>query len=79
MWDLSGKDKNRPLNEMIDMRAHQKRMQGARRQAETERRRSEHRSLILCVAGVVAYLGYVVCALTSDGFWSNLAGLINPR
>lgn len=78
MWDLSGKDKNRPLSEMIDMRAHQKRMDSARRQAETERHRSEHRSLIICVAGLVAYLGYLVCALAPDGFWSNLATLINP-
>ncbi|MEN4465411.1 hypothetical protein ABFV47_14260 [Mycolicibacterium fortuitum] len=79
MWDLSGKDKNRPLSEMIDMQAHQDRMESGRRQAEAERQRSEHRGLVFCVAGLVFYLAWVGYALAPDGFWSNLATLINPH
>lgn len=78
MWDLDGKDKNRPLSEMINMHAHQQRMRASHRQAEHARRRAEHRGLILSLVALVAYLSYVIYALTPDGFWANLAPIINP-
>ncbi|MFV8169706.1 hypothetical protein [Mycobacterium sp. DBP42] len=77
MWDLDGKDKSRPLSEMIDMHAYQQRLQSSQRQAERTRRRSEHRGLILSLVSLMAYLSYVIYVLAPDGFWTNLTTVIN--
>ncbi|MFV8227381.1 hypothetical protein [Mycolicibacterium fortuitum] len=74
MWDLDGQDKSRPLSEMIDMTAHQERIERSRRQAEHQRVRAEHRTAILCVVGLMAYLVYLAYMVVPGSFWIDLVG-----
>ncbi len=74
MWDLDGRDKSRPLSEMIDLPAHQERIERSRRQAEAQQARAEHRTAILCVVGLVAYLAYLAYVVVPASIWSDLIG-----
>lgn len=74
MWDLDGQDKSRPLSEMIDMTAHQERIERSRRQAEHHSVRAEYRTAILCVVGLAAYLGYLAYMVVPASFLSDLIG-----
>lgn len=74
-WDLAGADKSKPLSEMVDMAAHQKRMERRRRQAEDDRERSERRSAIFGLVVLAVSLSYLAYALMPEGFWTSLATL----
>lgn len=77
MWDLDGKDRSRPLSEMIDMQAYRKTMDRRQRQSQRARERRESRSIILCAAGLLVAMSYLVFAMAPDSFWTHLAAAIH--
>lgn len=76
MWDLDGRDKSKPLSEMIDMQAYQQRKNRRQRQAQHQRDRSESRSAILCGLGAAASLSYLTYVVVPAGFWKDLASFL---
>ncbi|OKH80188.1 hypothetical protein EB73_34050 [Mycobacterium sp. SWH-M3] len=74
MWDLDGRDKSRPLSEMIDMPAHQARIERSRRQAENRRVRAERRTAILGAVALVSCLMYLAYTALPGSFWIDLVG-----
>lgn len=79
MWDLDGRDRNRPLSEMIDMQAYRERRARSERREERERDRREHRNIVFCFAGLIVSSSYMAYVMVPDGFWTSLAAFIDSH
>jgi hypothetical protein len=68
-FDLAGRDRSRPLSEMIDMPAYLKSRQRRRRESARATQRAGFRRAILCIAALPLYVAFVYA--TPDSLWTE--------